>query len=417
MAVISPFVRQVAFRYLRPKGKEGFISIIAGFSFLGIMLGVATLIIVMSVMNGFRAELLGRILGFNGHIGVSSLYEPKLTDYDEYAKHIRAIPGVVAVTPLIDRQAMLTHGGMAMGIMVHGIRAEDMARRDIITSNMVLGSLDGFSEPNSIVIGKRMAERLQLMPGQKITLIAPEGNATPFGTMPRSRTFTVKGIFNVGMAEYDKSVAFIPLETAQKFYRLEDGVTGLEIFIEHPDRVHQFVQTILKDLGNNLRVLDWQQANSNFFGAIQVERNVMFLILTLIIVVAAFNIISSMIMLVKDKGRDIAILRTMGATRGMIMRIFLLTGSTIGIAGTLGGGVLGLILSLNIEGIRQFFQSLSGTELFNAEIYFLSKLPSKVDFEEVFMVIMMALTITFLATLRPAWRAAKLDPVEALRYE
>lgn len=417
MALVSPFVKKVAFRYLRPKGKEGVISIIAGFSFLGIMLGVATLIVVMSVMNGFREELLGRILGFNGHIGVSSLYEPKLTHFDEYADVIRKIPGVKTATPLIDRQAMITHQGAAMGIMVHGIRAEDLQKREIIASNVIMGSLETFNDPHSIVIGKRMAERFQLLPGATISLIAPEGNATPFGTMPRSRSFTVKAIFNVGMAEYDKSVAFIPLESAQKFYRLDNGVTGLEIFVDRPDQVTQYVQEILKRLGDDLRVLDWQQANSNFFGAIQVERNVMFLILTLIIIVAAFNIISSMIMLVKDKGRDIAILRTMGATRGMIMRIFLLTGSTIGVAGTLGGGVLGLVLALNIEKIRQFFQWMSGTELFNAEIYFLSRLPSKVDWQEVSMVILMALTITFLATLRPAWRAAKLDPVEALRYE
>ncbi|KAB2836421.1 MAG: lipoprotein-releasing system transmembrane subunit LolC, partial [Caedimonadaceae bacterium] len=249
MALISAFVRKVAFRYLRPKGKEGFISIIAGFSFLGIMLGVATLIVVMSVMNGFREELLGRILGFNGHIGVSSLYEPQLNHFDDYAEQLRAIPGVKMVTPLIDRQAMITSHGAAMGIMVHGIRAEDLRGRTLISSNIIMGSLDDFSEGNSIISGKRMAERLNLLPGAKITLIAPEGNSTPFGTMPRSRTFTIKAIFNVGMAEYDKSVAFIPLATAQKFYRLEDGVTGLEIFVDHPDKVHDYVQTIFKNMG------------------------------------------------------------------------------------------------------------------------------------------------------------------------
>nr|WP_198157375.1 lipoprotein-releasing ABC transporter permease subunit [Candidatus Nucleicultrix amoebiphila] len=414
---MNAFIRKVAFRYLRPKGKEGFISIIAGFSFLGIMLGVATLIVVMSVMNGFRAELMKSILGFNGHIAVGSAISEGMLNYDKATELVRAIPGITSATPLIERQAMLAHDNNAMGINVHGVKLEDLKDRDLIASKIVMGSLDKFTEDNAIVIGLRLAERLNVVPGDIVTLIAPEGNSSPFGTVPRMRTLQVAAIFNVGMTEFDKGMTFIPLTTAQKFFRMPNMASGLEIFVDDPDKVTLYVQKIFETLGANLRILDWQKANSKFFGAIKVERNVMFLILTLIIIVAAFNIISSLIMLVKDKGRDIAILRTMGATKGMITGIFLLTGSMIGVAGTIMGSALGITFALNIERIRQFFQSLTGTELFNAEIYFLSKMPSKIDWSEVSVVVGMALTITFLATLRPAWRAAKLDPVEALRYE
>jgi lipoprotein-releasing system permease protein len=411
------FVRKVAFRYLRPKGKEGFISIIAGFSFLGIMLGVATLIVVMSVMNGFREDLLNRILGFNGHMGIYGVSTEGLKDYDKQVENLKKIPGIVMATPLIEGQAMIMNKNQAIGLLVHGIRLDDLKKRVLISNHITFGSLEDFSKDNAVVIGQRLAERLQVLPGDKINLIAPQGNATAFGTVPRMRQFTIAAVFKVGMGEYDKGVAFIPLSAAQKFFRYPESVTGLEVFIENPDKVNAFEPKIQLMLGSGVRVLNWQQMNSPFFGAIQVERNVMFLILTLIIIVAAFNIISSLIMLVKDKGRDIAILRTMGASRGMIMRIFLLTGSVIGVVGTAMGCGLGLLLALNIEKIRQFFQALTGTELFNEEIYFLSKMPSKVDWTEVASIVIMALVITFLATLRPAWRAARLDPVEALRYE
>lgn len=414
---MSRFITMVALRYLRPRGKEGFISIIAGFSFMGIMLGVATLIVVMSVMNGFRAELLNRILGFNGHVGIHGGAPYGLKNYDPLKDQMIKIPGILSATPLIERQAMITYKNQAVGALVHGIRLEDLKRRQLISEHITHGSLDSFMEDNSIVLGKRMAERLRVLPGDRITLVAPEGNSTAFGTMPRMRQFNVIALFNVGMTEYDKGVAFIPLRSAQKFFRMDDAVTGLEIFVDQPDQVSDYVHQMLPYLSHEERLIDWRQANSHFFGAIQVERNVMFLILTLIIIVAAFNIVSTLIMLVKDKVHDIAILRTMGATRGMIMSIFLLTGSTIGICGTVGGSLLGITIALNIESVRQFFQSLSGTELFNAEIYFLSKMPSKIDWSEVSTVIMMALVLTFLATLRPAWRAARLNPVEALRYE
>ena len=414
--LFSPFERMVAARYLRPRRKEGFISVIAGFSLLGIALGVATLIIVMAVMNGFREELMGRILGLNGHLGVYAT-EGSLTDFDSKAATVRRVPGVVSVSPVIEGQVMATAAGRAAGAVARGIRPEDFRGRAIFADNITAGSLADFAGPDAVVIGSRLARRLGVGPGDKITLLSPQGRATVFGTMPRSRAYTVVATFEVGMYEYDSTFVFMPLEAAQVYFRLPGAVNSLEVWVEDPDRVGLVRDGIVAALGEPLRMLDWQQANASFFNAIQVERNVMFLILTLIILVAAFNIISSLIMLVKDKGADIAILRTMGATRGMIMRIFFLSGASIGVAGTLAGFALGLAFARNIEIIRGWLEALTGTELFSAEIYFLSQLPAKVDPVEVASVVLMALGLSFLATLYPSWRAARLDPVEALRYE
>ena len=402
-------------RYLRARRQEGFISVIAWFSLLGIALGVATLIIVMSVMNGFRQELLGRILGLNGHLSVYGSVN-EITDYGPMAEKVQGVAGVISVTPMVEGQVMASARGEARGALVRGLSPEGLAGREIIASNIESGSLEGFREDN-VVIGARLADRLGLRVGDRITLISPKGNVTVFGTAPRMRAYNIAATFNVGMYEYDSTFVFMPLAAAQTYFNMQKTVSNLEVFVVNPDRSVEVGRNILAALGGHGRIHDWQQANSGFFNAIQVERNVMFLILTLIIVVAAFNIISSMIMLVKDKGKDIAILRTMGATRGMIMRIFFLSGAGVGVIGTLTGLILGLSFAENIETIRQWIQGFTGAELFAAEIYFLSKLPAVVDPAEVTVVVLMGLGLSFLATLYPSWRAARSDPAEALRYE
>ena len=414
--MFSAFEWMMAMRYLRARRQEGFVSVIAWFSLLGIAIGVATLIIVMSVMNGFRAELMDRILGLNGHVNVYADVGP-MTHYDEKAAIALEVPGVLSATPLIEGQVMATHNGQARGLVMRGIKSSDILNRKMIADNILAGDLEAFGPDDSIVIGQVMARRLGVEVGDKVTIISPKGRATAFGTVPRMRAFNIVATFSVGMHEYDSGFAFIPLRAAQIYFQMPDKVHNLEVFVDNPDKTREIGWAIKQQFNGGVRVFDWQKSNSSFFNAIQVERNVMFLILTLIILVAAFNIISSLIMLVKDKGRDIAILRTMGATRGMIMRVFFLAGAAIGVIGTFSGFLLGLWFSLNIETIRQWIQSLTGTELFASEIYFLSQLPSKVDPTEVVTTVLMGLGLSFLATIYPAWRAARLDPAEALRYE
>ena len=413
--IFGAFERMVAFRYLRARRQEGFVSVIAIFSLLGIALGVATLIIVMSVMNGFRADLLGRILGLNGHLGVYA-QTGSLGDFDAEAAKVTQVPGVTGVTPLIEGQVMATSEIGAAGALVRGIRPGDLRRRRLVADHIVQGSLADF-EDDGVAVGARLARRLGIAVGSAITIISPQGTATAFGTMPRIKTYNVIALFDVGMYEYDNSFIFVPLEAAQLFFRLPNAVTSLEVFVADPDRVHEDRRLIAGALGGHVRIVDWQQANSSLFNAVEIERNVMFLILTLIIVVAAFNIISSMIMMVKDKGRDIAILRTMGASRGAILRIFVLSGASIGVVGTVAGLLLGVVFTRNLEAIRQALQKVIGTDLFAAEIYFFTRIPARLDSGEVAAVVLMALALSFLATLYPSWRAARLDPVEALRYE
>jgi lipoprotein-releasing system permease protein len=414
--VFSFFEWMVAMRYLRARRQEGFISVIAWFSLLGIALGVATLIIVMAVMNGFREELLSRILGINGHLSIYGQTN-QLRDFDPIAERLRKVTGVVAVTPMIEGQVMATARGIAQGAVVRGIRAQDLAARNIVADNIKSGSLADFKGKNAIIVGQRMASKMGVLVGDKITLISPKGNTTAFGTVPRMKAYTVAATFQIGMYEYDSSFVFMPLKNAQVYFKMPGAVSNLEVFVTHPDDAIAIGRDISKEMKGKARIHDWQRVNASFFNAIQVERNVMFLILTLIIVVAAFNIISSLIMLVKDKGKDIAILRTMGATSGMIMRIFFIAGASVGTIGTMAGFGLGLAFTENIETIRQWIQGLTGTDLFAAEIYFLSKLPAVVDPSEVVAVVLMGLGLSFLATLYPAWRASKLDPAEALRYE
>ncbi|MDP6786036.1 MAG: lipoprotein-releasing ABC transporter permease subunit [Rhodospirillales bacterium] len=406
----------VAMRYLRSRRREGFISFITWMSLLGIALGVATLIIVMAVMNGFRHELLSRILGLNGHLSVYGTLNA-MSDFDPMAEKVRGVPGVVSVTPVIEGQVMATARGVARGAVVRGARPADLAARPLIADNIISGSLADFGGADTVLVGQRLANRLGLTVGDAITLISPQGTATAFGTVPRLRSYRIAATFEIGMYEYDSSFVFMPLSAAQLYFRMPDAVSYLEVMIDDAEQTRERAAEVAQALGGRRRIHDWQQSNASFFNAIQVERNVMFLILTLIIVVAAFNIVSSMIMLVKDKGRDIAILRTMGATRGMIMRIFLLSGASVGVIGTLLGFTLGLAFALNIETIRRWIEGLTNTELFAAEIYFLSHLPAKIDPTEVAAVVVMGLGLSFLATLYPSWRAARIDPVEALRYE
>ncbi len=412
----SPFEWMLSLRYLRARRKEGFISVIAGFSFLGIMLGVATLIIVMAVMNGFRKELLDKILGLNGHLLIQPLEKP-LTDWNEVASRLAAVRGVKLAAPIVEGQALASSPFNAGGVLVRGIRLKDLEGLPSIINNIKQGSLGGFDEGQGVVIGRRLADQLSLKSGDNITLVAPRGAVTPMGTTPRIKIYRIAAVFEIGMSEYDAAFVFMPLPEAQAYFNRAGDVTAIEVYTDDPDRVVEYRAAAQEAAQRPIFIIDWRQRNATFFNALQVERNVMFLILTLIILVAALNIVSGLIMLVKDKGKDIAILRTMGATQGAIMRVFLITGAAIGVVGTIFGFLLGVLICANIESIRQFLSWMTSTELFSPELYFLSRLPAEMDPGETTAVVVMALTLSLLATLYPSWRGARLDPVEALRYE
>jgi lipoprotein-releasing system permease protein len=412
----SPFEWMLSLRYLRARRKEGFISVIAGFSFLGIMLGVATLIIVMAVMNGFRKELLDKILGLNGHLLIQPLEKP-LSDWEEVAARISKAGTVRLAAPIVEGQALASSPFNAGGVLVRGIRLMDLEKLPSITKNIKQGTLEGFDAGQGVAIGRRLADQLSLRSGDNITLVAPRGAVTPMGTTPRIKIYKVAAVFEIGMSEYDSSIIFMPLKEAQAYFNRAGDVTAIEVYTDNPDRVDRSRKLVTEAAQRPIFMIDWRQRNATFFNALQVERNVMFLILTLIVLVAALNMVSGLIMLVKDKGSDIAILRTMGATQGSIMRVFLITGASIGVVGTFVGFLLGVVVCMNIETLRQFMSWLTSTELFSPEFYFLSKLPADMNVGETIAVVVMALTLSLLATLYPSWRAARLDPVEALRYE
>ncbi|KWV55663.1 MULTISPECIES: lipoprotein-releasing ABC transporter permease subunit [Rhizobium] len=413
----SAFERLVAWRYLRARRKEAFISVIAGFSFIGIMLGVATLIIVMAVMNGFRTELISRILGINGHMIVQPVDTP-FTDYPALTDKLAGVPGIKIALPLVEGQTLASgQGGAGTGALVRGIRPEDLEKVKTVSGNIKSGDLVGFAAGQGVLIGSGMAAQLGLQAGDNITLISPEGDVTPMGVNPRVKSYKVSGIFEIGMSEYDATIIYMPLEEAQLYFNAEGLVQSIELFVDNPDDIDNMRPKVEAAAGRQIAITDWRQRNQTFFSALEVERNVMFMILTLIVLVAALNIISGLIMLVKDKGSDIAILRTMGASSGAIMRIFFMTGAAIGVVGTIAGVLLGVVVCINIEKIREFFSWVSGTVLFDPQLYFLSQLPAEMSMRETLSVVIMALTLSFLATIFPAWRASKLDPVQALRYE
>jgi lipoprotein-releasing system permease protein len=412
----APFEWLLATRYLRARRKEGFISVTAAVSFLGIMLGVATLIIVMAVMNGFRKDLFSKILGLNGHVVVYKIGE-QFTDYPDITKITSTVPGVQRAIPLIEGQVMVSSAVQALGAAVRGIGEADLKGLPLVADNVRYGTLEGFDNQTGLAIGMRLANSLRVNVGDQLTIISPRGASTPFGTAPRSKTYTVSVIFELGMSEYDKTMIFMPLAEAQRYFAKSGEVDVLEVVVDDPERVTEYADAIRAAAGPTVNVSDWRQRNETFFTVLAVERNVMFIILSLIVLVAALNIISGLMMLVKDKGRDIAILRTMGATKGAVMRVFLIAGSAIGIVGTLAGLALGVVFCWNIEEIRQIVSWLAGTRLFDPNVYYLTKLPAEINQVETGSIVLMALLLSVMATLYPSWRASRLDPVEALRYE
>jgi len=413
--MIKKYEWMIAWRYLRSKQKEGFISVISAFSLAGIALGVATLIIVMSVMNGYEVELIKRIVGINGHLSINKR-SSDITDYNQYVNEIRGVPGVAFAAPMIMGQGMLSADKFSSGVMVRGMSESDVMEKPMLSGSIKAGSFY-HDNANEVVIGSILARKMGVSLGDKVKLISASSEVTILGTMPRIKTYEVVGIFDVGMYEYNASTIFMPLSQAQNYFDHPDAVTDIEIVLTHP-KFAAAVQDHLSELRDDeMMVTDFSQSNDQLVAALRVERNVMFLILTMIVVVAAFNIISSLIMLVKDKTKSIAILRTMGISQVSILKIFIMCGSCIGVSGAVLGGIIGVLFSVNVERMRAVLESMSGVTLFDPVIYYLTKLPSELEISNVIVVLIISVLLSFMATIYPAWRAAKLMPAQALRYE
>lgn len=417
--MFGPFERMVAGRYLRARKGERFVSIIAIFSLVGIALGVATLIVVTSVMSGFQIELVSRILGVNGHISIEAYAGQKLDNYQPLVTQIRGTTGVASVTPVLDGQALLsTEGGGARGGLVRGISLDDLRALHPISDNIVAGKLADFTGDDAIVVGVGLATTYRLRIGDPLTVISPEGAATAFGTIPRVRAYKVVAIFDAGLNDYNTGVVFLPLPAAQVFFQKPNAVTGIEIRLQDPDQVAAVGATLGPLLqGRPVYARDWRHANDTIIGVLQVQKDTMFIVLGMIVLVAAFNVVSSLIMLVKDKRADIAVLRTIGASSFAVLRIFLMCGAFVGVSGTLIGTIIGVVFCHYIHAVQHFVERMTGGRVFDASVFMLSELPNTIDWADVFRVVALGLILSLLATLYPSWRAARTDPVEALRHE
>ncbi|HET7881673.1 MAG TPA: lipoprotein-releasing ABC transporter permease subunit [Acetobacteraceae bacterium] len=417
--MFGPFERAVAGRYLRARKGERFVSIIAVFSLVGIALGVATLIVVTSVMSGFQTELERRVLGVNGHITVEAFAGEKIDDYQKLLGGIRGIPGIVSALPVLDGQALLTTDkGGARGGLVRGVMLDDLRALHPVSDHVIAGKLDDFTGDDAILVGVGLAQFYRLRVGDPLTVISPQGAATAFGTVPRVRAYKVAGVFDAGLNDYNNNVVFMPLSAAQVFFQKPEAITGIEIRVAQPDNVDALLPPLRQVLaGRNVWLRDWRHANDTIISVLQVQKDTMFIVLGMIVLVAAFNVISSLIMMVKDKTRDIAVLRTIGADSGAVLRIFLMCGAFVGITGTIIGTIIGVVFCRNIVAVQHAVEDITGGRVFDSSVFMLTALPDTVDWGDVARVVALGLVLSLLATLYPSWRAARTDPVVALRHE